>query len=234
MHIFYAHDINTNIYSLNEDESKHCSTVLRLSVDDLVYLTDGKGCLYKTKIIDNSKKKCIVKIIDIITEYEKRDYYLHIAISPTKNIERFEWFLEKVTEIGIDEITPILSNRSERKVIKIQRLNKVIISAMKQSKKAYHPILNPLTKFEYFVKSRIKGKKFIAHCMKTKKESLKKLYTSKQNALILIGPEGDFSPEEIALAKQNNFLEISLGTSFLRTETAGIIACHTINFLNGY
>ena len=231
MHLFYTPDINTNIYTLNEIESKHCNKVLRLKVNDIIYLTDGIGNLYKTKIIENDLKKCQVEVIETIKEYNKRSYYIHIAIAPTKNIDRFEWFLEKATEIGIDEITPIICEHSERKTIRIDRMNKIIQSAMKQSLKAYLPLINNITKYENVIKSTVDNK-YIAHCQKDMLPYLKSIYQKATNAFILIGPEGDFSQQEVELALKNNIREISLGKSRLRTETAGIVSCHIINLLN--
>ncbi len=232
MHLFYTPDISDKTYTLNETESKHCVKVLRLNVNDQVELIDGKGSFYEAKIVDPNPKKCKIEITNTIQEFGKRNHYLHIAIAPTKNMDRFEWFLEKATEIGIDEITPLLCDHSERKVIKIERLEKIIISAVKQSIKAYKPKLNVLTKYSDFIKQNFDGSKYIAHCEEYEKQSLKANYNVGKNTLILIGPEGDFSPNEIKLAKENNFLETNLGDSRLRTETAGVVACHTINLLN--
>lgn len=232
MHLFYTPDLNDNLYTLNEIESKHCIRVLRLNMDDQIELIDGKGGFFTAKIIDSNPKKCTVEIINTKINYGKRNHYLHIAIAPTKNIDRFEWFLEKATEIGIDEITPILCEHSERKAIKPERLEKIITSAIKQSIKAYKPKLNNLTKYKDFINQNSNCVKYIAHCEENKKILLKNNYTKGENTIILIGPEGDFSPEEIKLAKQNNFTEISLGESRLRTETAGVVACHTINLIN--
>jgi len=232
MHLFYTPDLKDNIYSLNETESKHCIRVLRLNIDDQIQLIDGKGGFYTAKIIDPNPKKCSVEIIEKKQEFGKRNHYLHIAIAPTKNIDRFEWFLEKATEIGIDEITPIICEHSERKIIKPERLEKVIISAVKQSIKAYKPILNDLTSYSDFLRQNETKSKFIAHCEDNNKVFLKEAYKIKDNATILIGPEGDFSPHEIEQAIKNNYKEISLGESRLRTETAGVVACHTINLLN--
>lgn len=232
MHLFYTPDLNENLYHLNEIESKHCIRVLRLNINDSIQLIDGKGGFYTAKIVDPNPKKCQVEITEKKLAFGKKNHYLHIAIAPTKNMDRFEWFLEKATEIGIDEITPLLCEHSERKILKSDRLEKIIISAIKQSIKAYKPKLNELIPFEEFIKSESTAKKFIAHCEENKKTLLQEAYTSGQNAIILIGPEGDFSTAEIELAKENDFLEISLGESRLRTETAGVVACHTINLLN--
>lgn len=232
MHLFYTPDITGKQYQLNETESKHCARVLRLKENDIIHLIDGKGGLYTSKIINSNPKKCLLEITKTEKDYGKKDYFLHIAIAPTKNIDRTEWFLEKCTEISIDEISPIITQHSERKTIKYDRLFKVITSAVKQSLKAYHPKLNELSKFKDLINTPFEGKKYIAHCNPGDKKSLKQICTKGEKSLILIGPEGDFSPEEVEFALNNGFVAISLGTSRLRTETAGIVACHTINLEN--
>ncbi|HAF28895.1 MAG TPA: 16S rRNA (uracil(1498)-N(3))-methyltransferase [Bacteroidales bacterium] len=232
MHLFYTPDLSGDLYYLNETESKHCVRVLRLNTNDHIHLIDGVGGFYTAKIIDPNPKKCKVEIVESKKEFGKRNYNIHIAIAPTKNMDRFEWFLEKATEIGINEITPILCEHSERKVVKTDRLEKVIISAVKQSIKAYKPKLNEIIPIQEFLGQEHKVEKYIAHCEENEKIQLKNIYTKGQNTIILIGPEGDFSQSEIKLAKENNFQEISLGESRLRTETAGVVACHTINLLN--
>lgn len=232
MHLFYTPDISGEIYSLSEEESKHAIRVLRLKQGYIVYLIDGRGGFYTAKIIDDSPKKCIVQVIEIKKEYGKKDFYLHIAVAPTKNMERLEWLLEKATEIGIDEITPIRSEHSERTILKPERLEKIIVSAMKQSMKAYCPKLNELKSFKSLVQEQFIGQKFIAHCAEGTKSNLKDVYIRNSSAIILIGPEGDFSMEEIQFAIENNFQAVSLGNSRLRTETAALVACHTINLIN--
>jgi 16S rRNA (uracil1498-N3)-methyltransferase len=194
-------------------------------------ITDGKGNLFEVKIIDDHPKRCSVQIINTFTDYEKKNFRLHMAVAPTKNISRYEWFLEKATEIGIDEITPIICEHSERKEIKASRLEKVIISAMKQSLKAFIPKLNTTEKFSAFIQQDFKGKKFIAYC-DGDHIHIKDQYAPQEDVMILIGPEGDFSPEEVKLALENGFKIITLGTSRLRTETAAIAACHAVNLLN--
>ena len=231
MNIFYTPDISSENYILNEEESKHCVRVLRLKKGDEIFLVDGKGGFYKADIIDDNAKKCSVIIKEKQIEYEKKDFYLHIGIAPTKNIERLEWFLEKATEIGVDEITPLICKHSERKEVKNERLEKVIISAMKQSIKAYLPKLNSAMNFKEFTQKDFKGQKFIAH-LSDSSQKLQSVYQQRNNVLILVGPEGDFSEEEINSAEQNSFQEISLGNSRLRTETAGLVACEIINLLN--
>ncbi|BAX78551.1 16S rRNA (uracil(1498)-N(3))-methyltransferase [Labilibaculum antarcticum] len=232
MNLFYTPDIQNKFYQLDEIESKHCVRVLRLKEEDIIHLIDGKGTLYKAKIIDAHPKRCTVECFETKTEFGKLNYKLHIALAPTKNMDRTEWFMEKCTEIGIHEFTPLLCQHSERKVVKQERLFKVITSAVKQSLKAYHPILNEQTKFSDLVTAPYDGEKYIAHCNKGEKTHLKNLYKAEQNALILIGPEGDFSIEEVNLAKENGFQEITLGESRLRTETAGIVACNIISLEN--
>ncbi len=232
MYIFYNPNISSKIISLNEFESKHCIKVLRLTINDNITLIDGKGNLYIAKIIDNNYKKCIVEIISTHNDYNKRNYYLHIAIAPTKNIDRFEWFLEKSTEIGIDEITPLICSRSERKILKYERLQKIIISAMKQAIVTKKPILNKLTGYKTFVESKANFENtFIAHCNNENK-FLHDYKLKNKSCTILIGPEGDFTQDEINLSKKLNINTISLGKNRLRTETAGIVSCNTIANIN--
>jgi 16S rRNA (uracil1498-N3)-methyltransferase len=233
MHLFYTPNIEKDTYTLDSAESKHCIKVLRLDIGDTIQLIDGRGGFYTAEIIDNNPKSCKIKCIETIKEYGKRDFSLHIAIAPTKNIDRIEWFLEKCTEIGIDEFTTLLCDHSERKLVKDERLMRIVTSAVKQSLKAYHPVLNPLTKFKKFISQDFKGQKFIAHCEDgQEKFLLQDLYTKGEDVTILIGPEGDFSVKEIEMARNAGFKEISLGSSRLRTETAGLTSCHTINLIN--
>ncbi|MBC8986267.1 16S rRNA (uracil(1498)-N(3))-methyltransferase [Pedobacter sp. N36a] len=233
MHVFYTPDIEATEYSLNEEESKHCLKVLRLGMGDVVNLMDGKGGFYEAEIIGEGKRNVQLRVIKSIQEYQKRNHHLHIVVAPTKNIDRLEWFLEKATEIGIDEITPIICERSERKIIKEDRLNKVITSAVKQSLQAYHPVLNPQISFIDFLKIENNSIKMIAHCI----DGEPRLYISQvvephQKYTVLIGPEGDFSPKEIELALQNGFKPLTLGNTRLRTETAALAACFEVNYLN--
>jgi 16S rRNA (uracil1498-N3)-methyltransferase len=232
MHIFYTPNINNTTYTLDETESKHCVRVLRLEQGNEITLVDGRGGFFTAEITDPNPKRCAVKVIKSELNFGLRNYQIHIAIAPTKNIERIEWFLEKATEIGINRVTPLLCRYSERKEIKTDRLEKVMVSAMKQSLKAYLPQLDSLTKFNDFISQPFDGQKFIAHCDEQHRDLLKKMVVSNQNYLILIGPEGDFSSEEIEMAIKAGFHPVSLGDSRLRTETAGIVACHTFNLLN--
>lgn len=231
MQLFYCPDIDNSIYTLNEEESKHCIRVLRMHAGDRFQITDGRGNLFEVEITDEHPKRCSVRVISTLSNYEAKDFFLHIAVAPTKNISRFEWFLEKATEMGIHEISPIICDHSERKDVKTSRLEKVIIAAIKQSLKAYLPKLNPSLSFSSFIKQDFKGQKFIAYC-DGDHINLKDQYQLKEDVCILIGPEGDFSPEEVNLALEYGFKTISLGKSRLRTETAAIAACHTINLLN--
>ena len=232
MHLFYTPDLAGDTYILNDEESRHCSKVLRLQEGTVVYLIDGVGGFYTAEIKVSHPKHTELRILDAQKEYGKRNHYLHIAIAPTKNIDRFEWFLEKATEIGIDEITPIISERSERKDVKQDRLNKVITSAVKQSLKAYHPKLNELTKLSALLTLKDDSQKFVAHCLDDEKSFLKEQISLNGRYTILIGPEGDFSSAEVSLSKQAGFIPVSLGDSRLRTETAALEACFEINFLN--
>lgn len=232
MHIFYTPELSGNTYTLNESESKHCVRVLRLEQGDEIILVNGRGGFFTAEIADPNPKRCAVNVIKSELNFGLRNFQVHIAIAPTKNIERIEWFLEKATEIGISRITPLLCRHSERKDIKHDRLEKVMVSAMKQSLKAYLPRLDELTKFNDLIVQPFDGQKFIAHCDDQYRDLLKKLVVPNQNYLILIGPEGDFSSEEIELAISAGFKPVSLGDSRLRTETAGVVACHTFNLLN--
>lgn len=231
MHIFYTPDIQGDNYVLPETESKHAVRVLRVTSGQNVLLVDGKGTLYHAEVTLPDAKRCGLKVLHKETEFGKKKYHLHLAVAPTKNIDRFEWFLEKATEIGIDEITPLLCKHSERKVVKDDRLDKVIIAAMKQSVKAYQPKLHPLTDFKTFISTQKENAIGIAHCSDGDKTALKTFCTQHEKLTLLIGPEGDFSVEEIEWAMKNGAQAISLGNSRLRTETAAVVACHTVNLM---
>jgi len=232
MNIFLIKETNESTTHLNEEESYHCIKVLRMRSGDSIEMTDGKGVFYNGIIAEADAKSCTVTILNKEPGPGKRSYRLHIAIAPTKNIDRFEWFLEKATEIGIDEITPLICHRSERKEVKIERLNKVIISAMKQSLKAYLPRLNHTKSLADLVTLHTSSQKFICSCDAPKNSLLKNHYNKGNDTILLIGPEGDFTPEEILSAETYAFMQISLGESRLRTETAGIVACNTVSLLN--
>lgn len=232
MHIFYTPDIKSDRYTLNEEESKHSVRVLRLKIGDKITLLDGVGGFYIAEITNNHPKRCEIKINSTERAYGRRNYHLTMAVAPTKNNDRFEWFLEKSTEIGVDKFIPIISKQSERKIIKPERLDKRINSAIKQSIQAYRPDLNELVKFKDLINIEFTGKKLIAHCFDTEKPYLKDVISKDEAVLILIGPEGDFTMEEVEMAKTKGFKEISLGENRLRTETAGIVAVHTVAIVN--
>ncbi|MES2454391.1 MAG: 16S rRNA (uracil(1498)-N(3))-methyltransferase [Bacteroidota bacterium] len=233
MHVFYTPDISSDEYVLNEEESKHCIKVLRLGAGALVYLIDGRGGRYKAQIIGESKRNVQLKVVEFHQD-QKRQHHLHIAVAPTKNIDRIEWFLEKATEIGIEEITPLICDRSERKTVKEDRLQKIITSAVKQSLQAYHPILRPQTDFKDFIKQdHSDAIRMVAHCIENEeKQYISQLAVPKQKYTLLIGPEGDFTPQEIKLALDHNFAPLTLGNTRLRTETAALAACFEVNYLN--
>jgi len=233
MQLFYAPDLAHGKCELSKEEARHCAKVLRKKSGDHIQLTDGKGNWYEATLSVVTPKFCSFELSKKTPNYQKRNYQLSIAIAPTKNISRYEWFLEKSTEIGINNIIPIICQQSERTIIKPERLNKVLLSAMKQSLKAYLPNLQPSENLKKWLQSTDWTQypnRYIAHM--GAETLLNKTYTPAQDALILIGPEGDFSKEEIAIAQEKGFQSISLGNSRLRTETAGVLACHTIYLAN--
>ena len=230
--IFYTPDIQGLQYMLNEEESTHAVRVLRLKAGDEVTLVDGRGGRYRAQIDEAHHKHCDVKILEYQADYGKRLYRLHIGIAPTKNIDRVEWFIEKATEIGIDEITPLLCERSERKHVNTERLQRIMIAAMKQSQKACLPQLNEMMEFGNWLKTQNSEHCYIAHCNEGDRQSLKTAYQPGRDTTIIIGPEGDFSMQEVTLALAHGFKGISLGESRLRTETAGVAACHSVYLLN--
>ncbi len=233
MQLFYNSDIKQGdiTFFFDKEESKHIVKVLRKKESDKIFITNGLGFLFESEITLASEKKCEVKITkESFQEPDK--FYTHIAVAPTKMNDRLEWFLEKATEIGIHEITPIICDHSERKVYKIDRAEKIIQAAMKQSLHYYIPKINEPISFSQFVKSNIGGQKFIAHCEETDKKSFKNEVKKDEKITILIGPEGDFSTKEINLAIENHFIPVTLGNTRLRTETAALVACHTIALIN--
>jgi 16S rRNA (uracil1498-N3)-methyltransferase len=233
MQLFYNSTINSSYSSFvfDKEESKHIIKVLRKKESDILFVTNGLGFLFKTEISLASDSKCTVKILSF-EKQEPSKCHLHLAVAPTKMNERYEWFLEKATEIGIQEITPIICDHSERKIIKTDRFQKIIESAMKQSLHCYLPKFNEPISLKDFLKKDLNGQKMIAHCEETSKKSLKNELKLYQDVTILIGPEGDFSVKEIQLALDTNFIPISLGETRLRTETAAIVACHSVVLLN--
>ncbi len=231
MALFYVPNLSVACI-LPEEESLHAIKVLRLKTGDQIEVVDGVGGFYRANISQPHHKRCGFEIVESIVDPSCRNYKLHIAIAPTKNIDRLEWFIEKATEIGVDEITPIICHNSERRIIKEERLQKVIIAAAKQSIKSKFPVLNPICTFGSFVRSYNAEQKFIAHCYQGEKELLKNVASKDATSIILIGPEGDFSLDEVNVSTAYNYLPISLGESRLRTETAGIVACCNIATIN--
>ena len=233
MQLFYAPDITTPLYTLPEEESGHCVRVLRLKEGDSLHITDGRGTLYRAVVEESHPKHCTIRIVEEHPEWEKRPYRLTIAVAPTKNIDRIEWFVEKATECGIDRIVPILCDHSERKVVKQERLEKIAASAMKQSLKAYLPQIDPLTPIKEILAEPFEGVKLIAHC----EEDMERIFLGDvvgkgDDVLVLIGPEGDFSVAEIEAARKAGFREITLGNARLRTETAALAATMFTAFVN--
>lgn len=230
MQLFYSTDKSDGKITLSKTESYHCIKVLRKSINDIVMVIDGVGNLYTTKLIELNPKNTVLEITNFQKDYGKRENYLHIAIAPTKSMDRLEWFIEKVVEIGIDEISFIQCKNSERTKIKMERCQKIIMSATKQSLKAFMPKLNPLVKFNQFInENHFEIAKSIGYLNSEKSISLSNYHDDKQSHLVCIGPEGDFSPSEVQMAMKNGFQCISLGDSRLRTETSGVVASTLIN-----
>ncbi len=236
MQLFYNQVTETaisgSVLELSHEESLHCIKVLRKKPGDIINIIDGIGNLMQANVLDTNHKACAVQITTITPNFGKRNFYTHIAIAPPKNTERLEWFLEKATEIGIHEITPLITQHSERTHLKPERLEKILVSAAKQSLTAFVPKLNPLTKISDFFKQNHPEGKFIAHCNPLKTDHLKNVCVVNSNNLVLIGPEGDFTIDEVQAAELANFTAVTLGNSRLRTETAGIVACQIISQAN--
>lgn len=232
MHLFYVSEIEK--LELPEEEAAHCARVLRMSEGDAVVVTDGKGHFYDAELTVVSPKRCLFKVLQTRTPEPLWTGHLHVAMAPTKHMDRVEWFAEKATEIGFDELTFLNCRFSERKVIKTERIDKILVSAMKQSLKPVKPKLNEMTDFAKFVCGTFGGQKFICHCYEDlgEKKPLKEAVVSGQDAVVMIGPEGDFSREEVQLAIKQGFVPVSLGRSRLRTETASLVACHLLNLFN--
>lgn len=231
MHLFYTPDI-AHSSELPPEEAAHALRVLRLKVGDELTLTDGMGCFYRAEIAVADNKHCLVNVLETLPQPALWKGHLHLALAPTKNMDRMEWLAEKATEIGFDELTFLNCRYSERRVIKLERIEKIVVSAVKQSLKARMPQLHELTDFDKFIRQPFSGQKCIAHCYPGEKPLLKDILHPEEDALVLIGPEGDFSEEEVALAIENGFQPISLGASRLRTETAALVAVHLMNLLH--
>lgn len=233
MQLFYNSSLSKNDlgFTFDREESKHIVKVLRKADGDKLFVTNGMGDLFTTEVVLASENKCQVKIISV-EHFERRKHYLHLVVAPTKMNDRYEWFLEKATEIGVDEITPIFCDHSERKNIKLDRFIKIVQSASKQSLQYYTPIVNEPVLLKDFLKQKHDGQLFIAHCEDDIKNSLKDSVKAASKVVILIGPEGDFSSNEITVALDAGFVPVSLGETRLRTETAAVVACSYVAFCN--
>jgi len=233
MQLFYNSELNetTKTFNFSRDESRHIVKVLRKSTGDLLMITNGKGWIFEAEVIIPNHNKCVVSILKSTFE-TPRPYTIHLAVAPTKMNDRYEWFIEKATEIGVDIITPIICQNSERKIIKTERFEKILQSAMKQSLHCYLPSLAPAIRFSEFIKMPQEGATFIAHCEDGEKLKFKDQIEAKKSITIFICPEGDFSPKEIEFGLKHQYIPVSLGASRLRTETAGIVAGHTIQLCN--
>lgn len=231
MNYFYFKEISDGFIRLDEDESKHLQLVLRQKAGNLIHLLNGKGLKAEGFIHTSDKKGVHIKVekFEIIPQ---KNFQLHIAIGPTKQMERFEWFLEKATELGINQITPFISSHGERNKLRMDRLEKVIRTAGKQSGNPYFPILNGLTTFHELVNGATEREKFIAHLDETTKNHLFDVIPPNKNCLVLIGPEGDFDPKEVQIAREKGFTSVHLGDNRLRTETAGIFASQCLILKN--
>lgn len=233
MHVFFADDISHDVVHLSTKESYHCAKVLRFRAGEEVMITDGRGLMCRAIVEESHPGNSTFRITKRSEGHMKRPFHLHMAVAPTKKIDRFEWFLEKATECGIDEISPIYGDYSERRFLKPQRFEKIMVSAMKQSARAFLPKLNPLAKLSTFLRQPKPPHAFIAHCGEGEKHSLLDIYSAGRDVLLVIGPEGDFSEEELEAAASNGFKAISMGPHRLRTETAALALCVQVNTMNG-
>ncbi|MGH1337806.1 MAG: 16S rRNA (uracil(1498)-N(3))-methyltransferase [Aureispira sp.] len=231
MQLFYTKNIQNKTAIFDAEETKHCTKTLRKNIGDVLRLTDGQGHLYEAELTAFDKKSATLRILQQLPSPDQRSFKLHIAIAPTKNNSRLEWFLEKATELGIDEVSFIRCQRSERKNIRLERLEKIVLAAAKQSLKTILPVLHPLRSFKEVITTVQADFKGIAHCNIADLPPLKESVTAVPHLFLLIGPEGDFSVQEVEWAKEQGFQEIGLGKSRLRTETAGLVACHTVHLM---
>ena len=233
MTLFFTSHLSAPLITLPPEESKHCVKVLRMAPGEEVYLTDGCGTLCRCRILVADAKACELEVVQRLENYGQRPHRLHIAVAPTKNNARLEWFVEKAVEIGIDEITPLLCDHSERTSLHLERLDKIVVAAMKQSLKAYKPLLHEPTRMvDLVAQASLRPQaRFICHCEGNERATLHNMYDGHSDALVLIGPEGDFSPREINAALQQGFQPITLGPSRLRTETAALYATVALNFM---
>ncbi|WP_136465479.1 16S rRNA (uracil(1498)-N(3))-methyltransferase [Flagellimonas onchidii] len=233
MQLFYNPSLDNSFkqFFFSAEESKHIIKVLRKKEGDILYITNGQGYLFEAEILVADIRKCKAQIISEDKSIPKR-YKLHLVVAPTKMNDRYEWFLEKATEIGVDEITPIICEHSERKTLKLERMQRVLQSAMKQSLQTFLPKLNPPISFKQYLEQQTKGLNFIAHCGEGEKMEFKRRVAADKDVTILIGPEGDFSISEIALALEKGYVPVALGNTRLRTETAAVVACTTVSIIN--
>ncbi len=231
--LFYVPNVKGPELALPEEEARHAIKVLRLQEGNELRLVDGKGGVYKARVKAIDKKTCRVRIEDEHQGARERPYHLTLAVAPTKNDQRFEWFLEKATEMGVDRIVPVICARSEKKKSKPERFHRILVAAMKQSNKAYLPALEEPVDLEQFLDDTPHGEAFVAHCYKSPERTpLQEAYRGGEQVSVLIGPEGDLSPEEVEKAVEKGFEPVSLGQAVLRTETAAVAACHTIALLS--
>lgn len=232
MHIFYEQELQGDAITLSQEESRHCLRVLRMRPGQEAIIVDGKGTRCRAVLQDAGSREAIFAVAARKHQVGKRPFHLHMAVAPTKNIDRFEWFLEKATECGIDEVTPVICEKSERRIIKPQRLEKILVAAMKQSLRAFLPKLNAAIPLEEFLLQPKTSHRFIAHCTEGSKKHLRDIYTPGSDALFLVGPEGDFSERETEAAAAQGFTAISMGEHRLRTETAALALCVQANSMN--
>lgn len=239
MQLFYVDNIESDTYTLSPEESKHVVRVLRMAEGGEISLTDGRGTLCRAVLLNADVRGCVVQVVERQAHCPRHPFFLHVAVAPTKNEARMEWFVEKATEVGIDVFTPLQCDHSERVHLHPERMEKIVVSAMKQSLKAYKPLLRDMQRVdELIVESdgwEEEGQplqKYICHCDGDRRVSLREVYKAGSPALVLIGPEGDFSPREVELALAHGFRAVTLGTSRLRTETAALAATFYLNFMN--
>lgn len=229
--LFYQPAIESGVHYLDPEESRHATKVLRKKAGDTIHVTDGQGNLYTCTITDPRPDKCAF-IIQSVEQEKKKSFRIHIAIAPTKNPDRIEWFVEKAVEVGIDEISFIECDNSERTSVKLERIEKLAMSAMKQSLKFHFAKINSIKQLGDFIKTVAAAEKYIAYVDQSNPDQLARVANPSGDYLVLIGPEGDFSPAELGLAIETGFKKVALGPSRLRTETAGLVACHTLNLIN--
>ena len=235
MHLFLSNDTTAPYATLLPDESRHCVRVLRMGVGDEVWVTSGDGVMCRARIADPDERACSVEIVERMEDYGCRPFHLHLLVAPTKNTARLEWLVEKAVEIGVDRITPVICDHSERGTQKTDRLDRIALSAMKQSLKARRPQIDSPVALMDFLRAYgqpVEGCKLVCYCFGDERHSLRDCYTPGTDATVLIGPEGDFSPREIEAALAAGFLPVTLGDSRLRTETAALYAVTALNFLN--